>query len=224
MGIVPTPESDRRRFWTKVVKEDAERVPGLGPCWIWSAACFGNGYGAFRLGNRQRRAHIVSFEWHIGPTNGMLVCHRCDVRACVNPGHLFLGTQGANIRDALAKGRMASGLRSGMHTTGRTTLAEKDVVAIHQLIADGVTQQDIAAQYGVSQTLISHIALGKIWRHLELPVLSNPGNPRLHDETVRSIRAMVKAGLSYRKVGKAHGCSASAVWRIATGAAYPNVQ
>lgn len=223
MGIVPTPESDRRRFWAKVVKEDTERVIGLGPCWIWASARFGNGYGAFRLSKRQRRAHVVSFEWHVGPTNEMLVCHRCDVRACVNPGHLFLGTQAANIRDALAKGRMASGTRNGMYAKGLTTLTESDVMAVHTLLASGARQQDIASQFCVSQTLISHIKLGKAWTHLHPGLGDRSVKRRATEDEVRAIRAMAAEGRPYREIGLAFGRSATAVWRIHTRLAYADI-
>jgi predicted DNA-binding protein (UPF0251 family) len=172
------------RFWSKVDKNGPipERYPELGPCWDWTAALFDDGYGAFRLDDHQRRAHIVSYEWSIEPTNGLSVCHRCDRPRCVNPGHLFLDTPGGNSRDAAAKGRTALGRRNGMYTrpesrrpgaqNGRHThpetnkLTAADVLEIRRLVANGVPQKDIAIRYGISRATVCNIVKRVTWKHL----------------------------------------------------------
>lgn len=91
------------RFFTKVHKNEG--------CWNWSGATMPNGYGLIRSaggrGGNTTLAHRVSYEIHSGSKipNGLYVLHRCDNRRCVNPEHLFLGTQKDNIRDMIAKGR-----------------------------------------------------------------------------------------------------------------------
>lgn len=86
-------------------EEKIERIPFSG-CWIWTGALDSGGYGRFLLNGRVDGAHRASFllmESHI--PNGMYVCHRCDVKLCVNPSHLFLGTPTDNVRDMVNKGR-----------------------------------------------------------------------------------------------------------------------
>ena len=89
------------RFWEKVQKTDG--------CWLWTGATIAAGYGELAVGQPRKplRAHRLSWEMHHGPIpEGLLVLHHCDVRNCVRPEHLFLGTHQDNMADAYAKGRM----------------------------------------------------------------------------------------------------------------------
>lgn len=96
---MPAPVDPAIRFWTHVDKS--------GDCWIWTGARYALGYGAFGpKGTGAMGAHRYSWILAHGEIPaGMKVLHKCDVRCCVNPDHLFLGTQKDNIADMMAKGR-----------------------------------------------------------------------------------------------------------------------
>ena len=85
------------RFWAKVNKTDG--------CWLWTGSRDTSGYGLFRRNGKLAKAHRLSYSLDRGYDPWLLVLHRCDVRACVNPAHLFQGTALANARDRSAKGR-----------------------------------------------------------------------------------------------------------------------
>lgn len=145
------------RFWSKV-----EKSGGPDACWLWRAGRFtGTGYGMFSVGGRIRRAHRVAFVLAHGEIpEGMCVIHSCDRPACVNPAHLRLGTHTDNMRDMAAKGRDA-GPRGEAHHDAKLSTA--DIPAIR---SDTRVQREIAADYGISQSTVSDIQLGKIWRHV----------------------------------------------------------
>jgi len=89
------------RFWSKV-----QCLPG--PCWLWTGTRQHNGYGRILVDGRMRQAHRVSYELTFGPVPaGLQVCHKCDNPPCVNPDHLFVGTQSDNLFDQGRKGRNA---------------------------------------------------------------------------------------------------------------------
>lgn len=143
------------RFWAKVAKSDG--------CWLWTASRRGKGYGAISVDGKLRIAHRFSYEMHCGPIpDGMFVCHRCDVPACVNPDHLFLGTVRDNTADKMAKGRYRQVPLIG-ESNGRTKLTAEAVVAIR---TSGLSLRKAAVEFGVSPRQIWAIRRREIWRHI----------------------------------------------------------
>lgn len=134
-------------------------------CWWWTGGTTRGGYGAFWLGPTRglTRANRASFEIFKGPLReGMNALHTCDQTACVNPAHLFEGTQADNMRDMAEKHRHPGpGLAGERSPTAKLT--ESDVLEIRRA-AGGVVA--IAEQFGVSKSLVSAIRLRAAWRHV----------------------------------------------------------
>ncbi len=141
-------------------------------CWLWTGDLDKDGYGNFHrtrpearalgLKGRSRRAHRASWEIHRGAIpDGFCVLHHCDNRACVNPDHLYTGTDADNVRDMDARGRRVHGDRVG-EANANCRLSDDDVRAIRETYGrGGITQTALAKSYGVNQTQISQIVLRK---------------------------------------------------------------
>jgi len=162
----------------KMVVKQRSRVPALatrlydriefdpnGGCWLWTGAMpTHTGYGTITIGGQTIGAHRASWEIHHGALpDGLHVCHKCDVRACVNPDHLFLGTPADNIHDMMVKGR-ANPKRGDSHASRK--LHSSDIPAILARLADGESCRCIADSYGVTDCAINAIRRGKSWRHI----------------------------------------------------------
>lgn len=137
-------------------------------CWIWQKATLRNGYGSFAIGGGVMvGAHRASYAAFVGSIpQGLDICHKCDVRPCCNPDHLFSGTRSENIADAVAKGRMNLTARVRGEESPNSKLTEKDVLAIIARLSEGERQVPLAAEYGVTQHVISLISRNKAWTHI----------------------------------------------------------
>lgn len=156
-------KSEEQRFHQKYI---ADEVSG---CWIWQAARSGRGYGTMKIGGRKEAAHRISYELHKGPIpEGMLGCHKCDVRLCVNPDHIFLGTNLDNTQDMISKGRQRYVGQKGA-ANPKAILKDADVKQIIMLIAKGLNNRAIANRFGVSHGTVSLIRLGKTWPEIPRP-------------------------------------------------------
>ena len=151
------PRPLRERFLKKVYKTK--------DCWNWMGYKQPNGYGQINIGviNRMRLAHRVAYELFIGPIpKGMQVCHKCDNKACVNPNHLFLGTQADNIADKVAKGRQVRGERHGQ---AKLTWAKvREIRKLYQPYSHEFGGTALGRRYGVDPKTILDTINEKCWK------------------------------------------------------------
>jgi hypothetical protein len=149
---MPKPNPDP--LWSRVERGDG--------CWLWRGALLPNGYGILRIRARSSSniyAHRLAWELVNGEIPaGLFVCHRCDVRNCVRPDHLFLGTTTDNMRDMVAKRRQAHGERHG-----RAKLSAASVAEIRLALQAGASCAALGARYGVSDTVVGRIGREELW-------------------------------------------------------------
>lgn len=154
------------RFWRHVAKP--AEPDG---CWEWTGGHDAYGYGSMGIdGGRTSTVNRVAHELLIGPIpEGMCVCHRCDNRNCVNPAHLFLGSRADNLHDMFAKGRGRGQFTKGACQGTANAWArytEDQIREIRSLVASGVTQVEVARQFGMRQGYVSNIVRRKVWTHI----------------------------------------------------------
>lgn len=130
-------------------------------CWLWMARINQRGYGIFGQSKIKHRAHRFSYELYNGKiTNGLLVCHTCDMPSCVNPTHLFLGTHLDNARDMISKGRDN---KSKGENHYKAKLLASHISEIKALRGEK-SYRTIAKIYGISKSHVSQIIKGRLWR------------------------------------------------------------
>jgi hypothetical protein len=153
------------RFWSRV-----DTSSGTDTCWLWTGKLDKEGRGRISIGGKGGATMIASrFSWVIAHGRtiplGQQVCHACDNPTCVNPTHLFLGTQLDNIRDCISKGRFSPPPKLIGIQNHSAKLNERLVAIIRERYAAGGTSHlRLAKEYGVSETTIRFIIIGRIWR------------------------------------------------------------
>jgi predicted XRE-type DNA-binding protein len=155
---MPAKRPLEERFWEKVNKGEHDE------CWEWTASLNNSGYGQFNVYGRMTKAHRVSYELANGPLGELFALHSRDNRKCVNPKHLFAGTNADNMADMAAKGRHNSGRRPVGAAHGRAKLTDEIVHRIRaEYAAGGISQRRIAEKFGISQGHVCDLTRGRKW-------------------------------------------------------------
>lgn len=155
----PKPKDERERFWSHVDRNGPEARPGLGPCWLWTGYRHPlGGHGQFGVKRGEAWitvwTHVYSYALACGEPK-LFVLHHCDVAACVNPEHLYEGTQAENVRDAVQRGRLKPPPRMYGEQHPQARLSNEQVEALRAL--RGVSQRELARSFGVSRSQIGRI-------------------------------------------------------------------
>lgn len=219
-------------FWRRVHKTDS--------CWLWTGSKDRHGYGTVRLRTEEGRsrtgAHRLAWFYTHGEWPDGHLCHHCDNPQCVNPGHLFVGSQADNIADAVSKGRVAKGDR-----LPQTRLTEEQVrEAIDLIVAGKATLMSLAERYGVSMATLSSAVRGtKSWQHIERDheaiaaalKRNRPKRGEAHgrsvftEDQVREIRARYigRGGPTQQELADEYGVSLTAISFVLTRRTWKHV-
>lgn len=151
-----TLEDHHKIFFKNFIKKSKSE------CWPWIGCKNKKGYGVFRMFARGIQAHRASWWIHKGEKvpDHLLACHTCDNPSCVNPDHIFIGTNKDNMRDMVEKGRKPRPLGELSHNS---KLKEFEVLEIYK---SHLPASAIHEKYGVSQSTIWAIRKGDCWTHL----------------------------------------------------------
>lgn len=166
-------------FWSKVAR--CAHGPHCDKCcWLWQAT-ISAGYGSLAIHRKSIKAHRLIYLLTYGEIlPGLYVCHRCDVKLCVNPQHLWLGTPQENARDAMEKGRARLPTSEGQkklfeehpeyiprgERASGAKLTEAQVLDIRQAYRHTRSPSMLAIQFGVNRATINSIVYRLTWRHL----------------------------------------------------------
>ncbi len=157
---VPMRQTREQRFWARVEKTSS--------CWFLRSKPNDQGYGIFDNRGQKEKAHRVAWELTNGPIpDGLNVLHNCpggDNRRCCNPAHLWLGTLKDNSQDMMAKGTNKKQLLAGEDNPKAKLTWVKVREIRERLSTGGVTQLQLAAEYGCKRVAISYIATGRNWK------------------------------------------------------------
>lgn len=155
-------EKEKRELLKERILRRVNKVDG---CWIWTGCLDPYGYGDMTFLGQSMRVHRAAyFAWKRKIPKGGWVCHTCDLPACCNPDHLFLGDARSNRQDAAKKGRFDS-CRGENHYFSK--LKDKDVEKMLRLFNECIPMKMIAKIFGVSLSTVENIKYGKNWKHIK---------------------------------------------------------
>ena len=210
-------DEDKSRFWQKV------KMAGSDDCWNWTSVRTRKqgGYGHFSISRKKYVAHRVSWVLAYGQVpNDLLVLHTCDNTICVNPSHLFLGTQDDNMLDMVIKQR-----------SPHTKLTDKEAEQILALLAGGMSQREAGECFDSSQEVVSALVQGITKRHLPRPdgIKSRPRygeqspNAKLKEDDVKQILQGLVDGKTRRELAERYRVTTELISALVCGRIWPHV-
>lgn len=213
------------RFWSRVEKTEN--------CWLYGGKTFGNKYGTITTGGHNGKnltAHRLSYELHHGPVpRGKFVCHKCDVKNCVNPAHLYAGDHEDNTRDIVERQRFGKKNRpkteptipTGSRPHNRALHLDSRKLIVSQYSSGQWSQMQLAAAWRVSQATISAIIRGVRNMGAGGDGKKRSGNYRrkFSPEQVAAILADYHSGMTQQQVAEKHGCDQTYVSLLSKRAA-----
>ena len=149
------------------LETNVRKPNGDSGCWIWIGSRDKDGYGTVRFRGGYTRVHRVRMILDVGRPLAVseFVCHRCDNPPCVNPAHLWIGSNRANQLDASAKGRSRGKVRTGQDNHA-SKLTPDGVRLVRVLLNEGLGCGEIARRFRVTPAAIHFIRNGQSWRHV----------------------------------------------------------
>ncbi len=188
-------------------------------CWLWNGALNAKGYGCFSGG----LAHRFSYHSLVGEIpEGKYVLHNCDVRNCVNPQHLYVGTQKDNVADMWRRGRANTrGQKPGEgHSLAKLTWS--DVREIRGLAKTGKTKAELSSKYGISYAQIGRIILNLRWIDSEYsaPDRSRSKKGEMSYSKAQEVRSLHAIGTTGTVLAKKFSMSMASISRIVNNKAW----
>lgn len=191
-------------------------------CWEWTGGKT-VGYGTLKMqeiyGNFKILAHRLSYVAFKGESikDGLFVCHKCDNPKCINPDHLFLGTQKQNLLDCSAKGRTLTGEKSAT-----CKYSKSQILKVKELLESGKTGKEISKITGISTSHVCRIRKGYTWKH-ETATSEEMAhaNRKYSDEQIAKVAELIADGvISSTEIAKISGVKRSLVVDMKRGKAH----
>lgn len=198
-------------------------------CWMWQAFRNPKGYGMIYYDGRVWLAHRLSFTLHRhNIPGGLCACHSCDTPSCVNPDHIFLGSNADNVQDAVNKGRIPFG-----ESRSNSKLTDELVMEMVSKYANGATSRELSEEYGIHEAYVPAIIRGKQWKHVQRGGVksrlrgSHPGEKhyasKLTDEQALAAKQLRLSGMAIRAIATRLGVSRQTVSRICSGTRWRHI-
>jgi len=207
-------QSLESKFWSFVDKK------GEDDCWEWQGNILEQGYGRmYHHSTKEPKAHRLSYMINIGEIpEGALICHTCDNKSCVNPKHLYAGSNQDNMDDLCKAGT----LKGEKNPASKLTIFE--ILRIRRTYdKGGKNTYELAKQYNVSQLLISKIIRGVAWKHIGGPLKQSTPITRLTNREVIEMRELYQKGSTTHELAIKFDRYDSTIERVVFGKTHKNL-